>query len=99
MHSRASEQQSGSRTWTPTTANGAADPRQPTTRVLHPHSQWLAHPGELGAAEAFAVRTQREALAPLPEPVTARVVVTATVHTDAATFLYNQPTIEAISGT
>jgi hypothetical protein len=57
--------------------------------------RWLAHPGELAAAEAFAAKVQRGAV---PNSLRDRVVVAATAHTDETTFLYNQPTIDALPG-
>lgn len=63
------------------------------------HRKWLAHPGELAAAEAFAADVQLQALAPLPAAVRGRVIIAATAHTDEATFLYNQPIIEPLPGT
>ncbi len=60
--------------------------------------KWLAHPGELFAAEEAAEATQRRALEGLPQEMLERVIVAATAHTDEATFLYNQPTIQKRPG-
>lgn len=60
--------------------------------------KWLAHPGELTAAEAFAVVVQREAVQQLPVDMRERVIVAATSHTDETAFLYNQPTITTLPG-
>lgn len=97
-----------------TSTLGGAPASNPSTSIdtaAHPHAQlagtgsnegtcprcrqWLAHPGELAVAEAFAADVQRDAV---PQGLVDRVIVAVTVHTDEATFLYNQPTIDPLPG-
>jgi len=63
---------------------------------LNDAGKWLAHPGELAAAEAAVVRAQQRVLACLPQALQDRVVIAATTHTDETPFLYNQPTIQRL---
>lgn len=69
---------------------------RPETAVLC--RQLYAHPGEIEAAQAFAVAQQRRLLEVLPAEFQEQVTVTATVCTDFTTFTYNQPAIVALPG-
>ena len=61
--------------------------------------KWLEHAAGLAEAERFAGEQQQAALAAaLPEDLRQRVTVAPTVHTDEATFMYNQPTLTPLPG-
>ena len=60
--------------------------------------QLYAHPGEIGAAERFAVQQQLRVLQALAPDVQSRLSVVATVCTDFDTFTYNQPAIVRMPG-
>lgn len=57
--------------------------------------RFIAHPGELAAAEAFCVAAQRAMLRAVmsEEEVTAHVHIVATAHTDLDAFTFGQPLI------
>lgn len=60
--------------------------------------QLFAHPGEMDAAEMFAVQQQQRVLEALPPDAHERISIVATVCTDFTTFTYNQPAIVALPG-
>lgn len=71
---------------------------QPSGKPCFHCSNWLAHPGELAAAETYTQELQQFTLVGLPGELQQRVVCVATAHTDVATFLHSQPTLEHLPG-
>lgn len=62
--------------------------------AANPLTAMLAHPGELRAAETFAVLLQRSLLHGLvPEDLADDISIAATVHTHPSTFTYSQATL------
>lgn len=68
------------------------------TVMLPMRRRLYAHPGEMGAAERFAVQQQLRVLQTLAPDVQSRISVVVTVCTDFDTFTYNQPAIVRMPG-